>query len=153
MKRYIYGCLIIVFCAITAFGVCYGIQKAVLKGELTKAEKVEYKMEDTSQEKIKEKEDSLEKESDEISEYIFPDSDSRQLTAKDLSQKSKQDLFVARNEIFARHGRKFDNESLQEYFNQMEWYNGTLNSTEFNESVLNKIEKKNLQLIKDAEGN
>ena len=49
------------------------------------------------------------------SEYIIPDSNSRYLTESDISGLSLQQLNYAKNEIYARRGRKFDSVELQEY--------------------------------------
>ena len=40
-------------------------------------------------------------------EYILPDSDSRYISENELGGMSSEQLRLARNEIFARHGRKF----------------------------------------------
>ena len=50
-------------------------------------------------------------------EYILPDSDSRYISENELGGMSSEQLRLARNEIFARHGRKFKDAQLQEYFN------------------------------------
>ena len=51
--------------------------------------------------------------------YIFYDSDSRYLTGDELSGLSSWELKVARNEIYARHGRLFkDNELSTVYLYQ-----------------------------------
>ncbi|PMZ61579.1 hypothetical protein C1X97_30560, partial [Pseudomonas sp. FW306-2-11AA] len=42
------------------------------------------------------------------SDFLFPDSGSRLLTDGDLRALSKDELRIARNEIFARRGRYFD---------------------------------------------
>lgn len=54
---------------------------------------------------------------EEEAEYILPESASRLLTEADLENLTQEDLRIARNEIYARHGRKFLDEGLQEYFN------------------------------------
>ena len=53
---------------------------------------------------------------------ILPDSSNRRLTRSDLASLSAGDLFLARNEIFARHGRLFRNPVLQRHFSQLAWY-------------------------------
>lgn len=50
-------------------------------------------------------------------EYILPDSDSRAYTYDELSSLSNDELRLAINEIYARHGRIFDAADLQNYFN------------------------------------
>ena len=82
---------------------------------------------------------------------LIPDSDIRYLTEADLEGFDAAELRIARNEIYARHGRKFNDAQLQEYFNGMDWYAGTVEASEFNESVLNDYEIKNLDLISKYE--
>jgi hypothetical protein len=84
-------------------------------------------------------------------EYIFAESSTRCLTGGDLLQADPTVLRLARNEIYARHGRKFDAADLQEYFNSKSWYHADTAPSDFKEDVLNDIEKKNLDLIKTAE--
>lgn len=84
--------------------------------------------------------------------YILPDSSSRQLTASDLAGLTSEQLRIARNEIYARHGRKFNDDELQAYFNSQTWYNGTIEPNQFDDmSLLSEIERKNLEVIKDRE--
>ena len=53
--------------------------------------------------------------------YIFEESNSRFLTWDDVKGMNAEMLRIARNEIFARHGRKFNDKELQEYFNKQSW--------------------------------
>lgn len=85
-------------------------------------------------------------------EYIFYDSDSRFLTNAELERCDFNALRIARNEIYARRGRCFSDEELQEYFESTSWYEGTIAPEDFDESVFNKYEKKNLKKIKRFEG-
>jgi uncharacterized caspase-like protein len=55
-------------------------------------------------------------------DFIFPDSDSRHLSEGDLSKLSKDDLRIARNEIFARRGRHFTAPDLTTRFSKFAWY-------------------------------
>ena len=83
--------------------------------------------------------------------YIFYDSDSRYLSKDELYGLSAWQLRIARNEIYARHGRLFNDKSLQQYFNSCSWYNGYISPSKFNENVLNKYENYNIKLIKSVE--
>lgn len=83
--------------------------------------------------------------------YVIEGSDSRYLTEEELRNMSKDELRLARNEIYARHGRMFSSADLQDYFNSMDWYSGYIPSDQFDESVLNAFEKSNLILIKSVE--
>lgn len=83
--------------------------------------------------------------------YILPDSDKTKLSNGDLANLNKEELELARNEIYARRGRKFDTDYIQEYFNSQSWYNGTINPDDFSEDMLSEIEKYNVNLIADYE--
>ena len=58
---------------------------------------------------------------------------------------------MQKNEIYARHGRKFQSAELQNYFNSKSWYSGTIEAADFDESVLNDFEKKNAELLSSKE--
>lgn len=83
--------------------------------------------------------------------YLIPDSDTKYLTDADISHLSKDELRFARNEIYARHGRRFKSSDLQSYFDSQSWYSGTINADDFSEASLNKYEKANIQFILNAE--
>ena len=85
-------------------------------------------------------------------EYIFPESANRLLTEDDLNGMSNEELRRGRNEIAARHGRRFSDESLQKYFDSRSWYEGTIDADDFNKKVrLSDIELKNMDFIKKHE--
>ena len=85
------------------------------------------------------------------SEYIIPDSNSRYLTECDISGLSLQQLNYAKNEIYARRGRKFDSVELQEYFGSKSWYRGTIEPSQFTNDMLNDYEIKNADLLSARE--
>ena len=76
------------------------------------------------------------------------------LTNDDIKGMSKHDLALARNEIYARHGRKFQTEEYSKYFSGKSWYsiNPNYNYSD-DDSNLNSIEVKNVQFILNAERN
>lgn len=86
-----------------------------------------------------------------LEEYIIPDSDTRYLMDYDIFYMDKAMLRMARNEIYARYGRMFDSKDLQEYFSSKSWYVPSIPAKEFDESVLNEVEKYNLEVIKKVE--
>ncbi len=90
-------------------------------------------------------------ESSNNSEYYFADSDSRYLTEDDLVGLSKDDLAYARNEIYARHGYIFKEERFSWYFNTRTWYVPKYTGEEFDDSVFNEFERKNIEFIKSHE--
>ena len=85
------------------------------------------------------------------SEYLLPDSDSRYLTEDDLAGFTAEQCRLARNEIYARHGRRFKDPALQRYFDSLSWYNGTIEPSDFNDNVFNSYERANCILIIDYE--
>lgn len=86
-----------------------------------------------------------------VPDYILPDSAIRLLTYDDLSGLSVDELRIARNEIYARHGRMFSDADLQAYFDGKRWYFGSIAPNDFLESTLSEIEKDNVTLIQEAE--
>lgn len=84
-------------------------------------------------------------------EFIFYDSDQRYLTKADLRGLNAEDCRIARNEIYARRGRKFKDAELQAYFDSKSWYHGTIEPNDFQESWLNDYEKQNCILITQYE--
>lgn len=79
--------------------------------------------------------------------YIFPNSDRELLTKNDLKGLTAEECKIARNEIYARHGRKFKDEDFQAYFDALDWYKGTISPEDSDESVLSDIEITNRNLI------
>ena len=80
-------------------------------------------------------------------DYILPGSDSRYLSRSDLEGFTAEDCRLARNEIYARHGRMFQDEALQNYFNSFDWYHPSISPDDFDESMLNDYEAANRDLI------
>ena len=87
--------------------------------------------------------------------YIIPDSDTRELTREELWGYKYDTLKYAFNEIYARHGYKFETGSpCYMWFTQMSWYipNESESSTNHHEaySQCSMIENYNVDLIKDV---
>ncbi len=87
--------------------------------------------------------------------YIIPDSDRRQLTREELWGYQYDTLKYAFNEIYARHGYKFETGSpCYNWFTRMPWYkaNESENSKNHHEtySQCSAIENYNVDLIKDV---
>lgn len=79
--------------------------------------------------------------------YILPDSDKRLIGREDLMNLSPEQCKIARNEIYARHGRKFKDAALQSYFDSCPWYSGRIEPDSFSDSYLSEVEKKNRDAI------
>ena len=92
-----------------------------------------------------------EEESLEQQEYILPESNSRYLTNEDLEGMTAEQCRLARNEIYARHGRIFQDEELQAYFESFDWYEPRVQPDAFQESWLNEYEVANRDLIVEYE--
>lgn len=89
-------------------------------------------------------------------EYILPTSNSEYLTEETLISKglTKEQLGLARNEIFARHGRMFDTAEIQQYFDSRSWYVPKYAPAEFDamgDGIFNEYEKYNMESIKALE--
>ena len=87
-------------------------------------------------------------------EYIISDSDSRYLTKEELINLTPQQCNYARNEIYARKGRKFRSIELQEYFATKEWYEPLYEPEYFDaniEEFCNQFEIKNGEVILELE--
>lgn len=80
-------------------------------------------------------------------EFIFAVSDKVLFHDWDLWNLSEEALRIARNEIYARHGRKFKDKELQSYFEGCSWYTGTVEPEDFTEELLNGTEKENIRMI------
>ncbi len=72
-------------------------------------------------------------------DYVIPDSGSRYLTEEDLAGLTEEEIFLARNEIYARHGYIFNDAALSDYFNSKSWYQPTISGEEFTEEYAAQV--------------
>lgn len=88
-------------------------------------------------------------------DYVIADSDSRYITEEDLNKLSAEEILLARNEIYARHGRIFNNAALDEYFRSKSWYQPTVAGSDFTDSyavsVFNNCEIANISAMVEYE--
>lgn len=87
-------------------------------------------------------------------DYLLPEADAVCLTGQDLAGLSADQLRLARNEIFARQGRTFQDQALQDYFDQQDWYVAIYTPEQFDAlegRTLNRYEAANLALIQSLE--
>lgn len=84
-------------------------------------------------------------------EYIFPEVNSRYLSKNEVNALSLQAICYAKNEVYARHGRKFRSVELQQYFGSKSWYRGTVEPDSFSDKVFNIYESQNVQLLAACE--
>lgn len=86
-------------------------------------------------------------------DYILAESGSRYYSKTEIQALSDWELEIARNEIYARHGRGFNDKDLQKYFDSRSWYVKRYSAAEFDAlpSPLNEYEKSNVALIGQVE--
>lgn len=85
-------------------------------------------------------------------EYLIADSNTRELTREDLAHLSKEELRLARNEIYARHGMIFGVEDLDHYFLSKSWYEPKMPYRQFMDTVeMSMTEEANVVLIGTVE--
>ena len=77
----------------------------------------------------------------------MPESSTRYLSAAEINALTPDIARFALNEVYARHGRRFNDTTLQQYFDAQPWYVGTVAPNDFKESWLNEIEKANIQKL------
>lgn len=87
-------------------------------------------------------------------QFILPSVDSAYIPESTIANMNAYQLYLARNEIFARHGRIFVNQDLKDYFGSQGWYQPTYDPATFDSwglSMLNDYERANLELIQRYE--
>lgn len=72
----------------------------------------------------------------------------RKLKPAQIADLSRRDLRIARNTIFARHGRQFQSPVLAAWFAQKGWYDIDPN---YSDAMLTEIDKANINLLKARE--
>lgn len=82
--------------------------------------------------------------------YVLPESNEKELSADELRDLGEDRLRIARNEIYARYGRSFQDEALAQYFQKKAWY---CQSETIDDTVLSETELANRDLILQAEQN
>ena len=132
-------------------------EKTPVKEEVKQEEdKEEVKQGEIEGEDTKKEETSKEESKEEIktddSEYIFPESNTRLLSRAEVEARTKEELRLARNEIFARHGMIFGVPDLDAYFGEKSWYKPTYSYDDFYDKVeMSAIEEANVALINQVE--
>lgn len=78
----------------------------------------------------------------------YPFTSLRKIEETELTNYSKKELRIMRNEIFAFHGYSFKSKDMKEYYESLIWYEP---SEDNDLSKMNSIEKFNVELIKKVE--
>ncbi len=88
-------------------------------------------------------------------DFILPQSDTKTYSNSELEALSNWELYVARNEVFARYGRKYAEDSLSTYLNNTDWYQPLYDGSTFDEVMIedymNEHEYKNVMQMLDIE--
>lgn len=79
--------------------------------------------------------------------YLLPDSGTTVIDQATLDGLSDYQLYLARNEIYARHGYAFVNDDLKEYFEGQPWYSALYPEGEFDDRLLSRVEVQNINNI------
>ena len=82
-----------------------------------------------------------------ISSYMLPNSDTKKYSRNDIHAFSDYELFVARNEIYARKGYAFQTTFTRDVFNDRSWYKPTITDYDKVNSSLSSTERANTDLI------
>lgn len=77
-------------------------------------------------------------------DFVLPMSSQRPLTYDDIQDLSSEEIALARNEIYARHGYVFQKQKYIDYFTAKSWYSA---DPGFKESDLSEIEKANVDFL------
>ena len=116
------------------------------------AEQVDEEETDTDGETSTEEKPTSEESTASDAEYILPKSDKEKLTRADLEGLTKEQLRLARNEIYARHGMIFGVDDLDKYFATKSWYKPTISFNDFYDTVeMSLVEEENVILIQQVE--
>lgn len=75
----------------------------------------------------------------------------RPWTRAELEGKSSRELRMLRNEIYARHGRRFEDPALQRHFEAQPWYEARFGPKQFSDDWLTPVELANARLIAEIE--
>jgi len=75
---------------------------------------------------------------------LTADVSTKPLTETDMQGQSADDVRLARNYIFAEHGRQFKDDNLQKYFNQQPWYHA---SDSLEDGDLTPLEQRNVAFL------
>lgn len=79
---------------------------------------------------------------------MYPYTSYQFLTEEDLRPFDCNELALMRNEIYARHGRRFSNPHLNKYFRAQDWYQV---DPHYSDSRLSTLEKANAITIRNYE--
>lgn len=85
--------------------------------------------------------------------YVLAGSDTHVYDRSAIEQLSTDELWYARNELYARYGKGFRTTELKEHFESTPWYYEVYSADDFDQlpDMLNSVEKSNLETILSVE--
>jgi len=92
---------------------------------------------------------NLEEEDEIVDEdgIIFPNSSEEIIDDDKIEELSDEDLRLAINELYARHGYIFKDDGLREYFEQFDWYEESITADDFSINMFNDVERENVEKL------
>lgn len=85
--------------------------------------------------------------------YPLYDTDSKYYEASDFINDPSRIIYLAKNEIYARHGYIFSDPDVYDFFMSQLWYIPEVKPEDFDDSVFNEYEKANLQVLSGLDKN
>ncbi len=85
-------------------------------------------------------------------EFVFPDSSEFEVMEVSCDGLTAEECRIAKNEIYARHGRMFSDPVLQNYFDFCSWYVPSVAPEDFTEDMLSEVERQSIRGIEAYEG-
>lgn len=78
---------------------------------------------------------------------ILPNSSEELLDESVAKELSDEDLRYAINELYARHGYVFKDDTLSAYYEQFDWYEQKVEPDDFSMELFNEVEKANVEML------
>lgn len=72
----------------------------------------------------------------------------RIITETELGGRTKAELRVMRNEVYARRGRVFGSSDLHDYFSSKPWYR---QNASYSDSLLTEVDRENIRILQETE--
>lgn len=85
-----------------------------------------------------------------VMEPLF-ETDRKYYTKEEFEREPMLVIHLAKNEIYARHGYRFADKDLHNYFMGCIWYSPTCDSGDFDDSIFNDYERANLEILADLD--
>lgn len=79
--------------------------------------------------------------------YFIEGSESRVISEEEISSLNQTALTMAIKEIYARRGMIFNDAAIQSYFEEKNWYAGSILENDFQDARLNENELKNIEIL------